>query len=289
MDLVILAAGMGSRFGGLKQIKEVGPNGEMIIDYSIYDAIKAGFNRVIFIIKKENLNYFKPLENKINKYVKVDYAFQNNDNVPNKYDKLKYRDKPLGTAHALLCAKDLIKDKFMVINADDFYGKESYEIGYNYLKKSNDYGIIGYLSKNTLSENGKVKRGVCEVKDGKLVNITESSLEKKEGKIICTPDNSDEKTTLKEDTLVSMNMLLLDKTIFKYIEKEFKVFLFKNDLNYEFYIPDVLLKVISDRTCKVIKTPSVWYGITYREDLEDLKKNILNLVKSNIYPTNLWK
>ena len=181
MDLVILAAGMGSRFGGLKQIKEVGPNGEMIIDYSIYDAIKAGFNRVIFIIKKENLKYFKLVENKIKKYVKVEYAFQNNDNVPNKYDKLKYRDKPLGTAHALLCVKDLIKDKFMVINADDFYGKESYEIGYNYLKKSNDYGLIGYLAKNTLSENGKVKRGVCEVKDGKLVNITESSLERKEG------------------------------------------------------------------------------------------------------------
>lgn len=287
MTLVVLAAGIGSRFGSLKQIEPVGLNGEIIMEYSIYDAIKAGFDEVVFIIKEENLNYFKTLEDKIKKYIKVKYAFQNNDNVPDEYEEIKNREKPLGTAHAILCAKKCINGKFMIINADDFYGRESFKLGYDYLKNNPYYGLVGYSIGNTLSANGAVKRGVCEIDDGILKTITESSVSIIDDKIVYTPLGTSDVLTADKDTIVSMNMLLFDETIFNYIEKEFKNFL---ELGAdEFYIPEVLFKTVEDgHICKVINTPSVWHGITYKEDLKPLKDNVKKLVNQKKYPNKLW-
>lgn len=287
MNLVILAAGMGSRFGGLKQLEPVGPNGELIIDYSIYDAVKVGFKKIIFIIKEENLDIFKSLiGSKVEKYIKVEYAIQNNDNVPDKY-KIKNREKPLGTAHAIMCAEKYIDDKFMVINADDFYGRQSFEIGYKYLKNE-DYGLVGYKIEATLSENGKVKRGVCEVNNGYLSSITECSVEKIDDKIYISPLDSND-VYLVESATVSMNMLMFDKSIFKYLKEEFKLFLENGE--DEFFIPNVLCKVINDghKKCRVLNTSSRWYGMTYKEDLKRVKDNILNLINKGVYPNKLWK
>ena len=185
LTLVILAAGMGSRFGGLKQIEPMGPNGEFIIDYSIYDAIKAGFNKVVFLIKEENYNIFKEtIGSRVEKHIKVEYCFQNNENVPVFYEELKERKKPLGTAHAILCCKDKVNEPFMMINADDFYGRDAYMKGAEFLRNINlesevhQYGMIGYKVKNTITENGAVKRGVCKVENNELVKLVESSVER---------------------------------------------------------------------------------------------------------------
>ena len=183
ITLVILAAGMGSRFGGLKQIEPMGPNGEFIIDYSIYDALQAGFNKVVFLIKEENYEIFKEtIGARVEPHIKVEYAFQKNDNVPLYYEELKERQKPLGTAHAILCCQDKVQEPFMIINADDFYGRDAFQKGAEFLKKMDtkkiphEYGMVGYLVKNTITENGAVKRGVCNVENGFLTKLVESSV-----------------------------------------------------------------------------------------------------------------
>ena len=297
ITLLILAAGMGSRFGGLKQIEPMGPNGEFIIDYSIYDAIKAGFNKVVFLIKEENYEVFKEtIGSRVEPFINVEYCFQKNDNIPIGYEIPESRVKPLGTAHAILCCKDKIKEPFMIINADDFYGDDAFIKGAEFLKNTdgNNYGLIAYRVKNTITENGTVKRGICEVKDNYLTKITESTVGKENGKIIARPLSGEKEFEVDENDTVSMNMLLFTPTIFNYIEDAFPAFLENNLDNLEkceFLIPDVLLNTIEDgfATTKVINTSATWYGVTYKEDTESVKEALSNLVKVKKYSKDLWK
>lgn len=299
ITLVILAAGMGSRFGGLKQIEPLGPNGEFIIDYSVYDAIKAGFTKIVFLIKEENYDIFKEtIGARVEPHIKVEYCFQKNDNLPEGYTLPDDRVKPLGTAHAILCCREKVNEPFIIINADDFYGRDAFEKGAEFLKSIKDekpypYGMIAYLVKNTITENGAVKRGVCEI-DGDVLNkITESSVERIDGKIIAKPLSGSEPFEVAEDDTVSMNMLLFTPSIFDYIESHFKEFLDSNKDNLEkceYLIPDVLFDTIKEgyATAKVIKTTSAWYGVTYKEDAEGVKKALKKLVDENVYPNHLW-
>ncbi|MBQ3307005.1 MAG: nucleotidyltransferase [Bacilli bacterium] len=301
LTLVILAAGMGSRFGGLKQITPLGPNEEFIIDYSVYDAIKAGFNKIVFLIKEENYELFKEtIGARVEPHINVEYCFQKNDNVPEKYQELlKTREKPLGTAHAILCCKDKVHEPFMMINADDFYGRDAYIKGAEFLRNvSNEepypYGLVGYLVKNTITENGSVKRGVCYIENSKLTKIVESSVEDVNGTIIATPlDTTIEPFEVSGEDTVSMNMLLFTPSIFSYIEKGFVPFLEKNKDNLEkceYLIPDVLFDSILNHyaTVEVIKTTATWYGVTYKEDADGVKEALKRLVDEGEYPNNLW-
>jgi len=301
ITLVILAAGMGSRFGGLKQITPLGPNDEFIIDYSVYDAIKAGFTKIVFLIKEENYDVFKEtIGARVEPHIKVEYCFQKMDNVPKYYDELKDRAKPLGTAHAILCCKDKVHEPFMIINADDFYGRDAFLKGAEFLKNVNDekpypYGMVGYLVKNTITENGSVKRGVCKVEDSYLKEITESSIEKDStGKITATPlDESIPAFEVNEDDTVSMNMLLFTPSIFAYIEDHFEEFLDKNKDNLEkceYLIPDVLFNSIDTgyATVEVLKTTATWYGVTYKEDAEGVKEALKTMASLGEYPIHLW-
>lgn len=295
ITLVILAAGMGSRFGGLKQVAPLGPNDEFIIDYSIYDAIKAGFNKVVFIIKEENYDIFKEtIGLRVESHVKVEYVFQNNNNIPKEYDIPKDRVKPLGTAHAILCAKEKINEPFAIINADDFYGRDAFIKAADFLMHTNDnhFGMIGYDVNKTMTENGSVKRGVCEVNDNKLVSIIESKVERVNNDIIATPLDGRTPFKVSEDATVSMNLLLFTPIIFTYIEDGLVSFLEanKNDLSTcEYLIPDVLFDSIKKgSTVSVIPTTATWYGVTYKEDSAYVKQSLKALVDNKEYNTNLW-
>lgn len=294
MTLVIMAAGMGSRFGGLKQIEAVGPNGEFIIDYSIYDAIKAGFTKVVFIIKEENYEIFKEtIGKRISDHIKVEYVFQNNDNVP--VDIPNERIKPLGTAHAILCCKDKVHENFAIINADDFYGRDSYLKVKDFIsnsKNDNEFALIGYNAIDTITNNGSVKRGICNVKDNYLVNLNESVINLENGKLNAKTlvDNKD--IEVHNNTTVSMNMFGFTPKLFELLENDFKDFLDNNDLmTAEYLIPEEVNKYLKNNIVKVkvIKTTSKWYGITYKEDLQLIKDEIKKLINDGIYPENLWK
>ena len=298
LTLVIMAAGMGSRFGGLKQIEPVGPNGEFIIDYSIYDAKEAGFSKVVFIIKEENYDIFretvgKRIENKID----VEYAFQRQTDIPEGYSVPEGRVKPWGTSHAILAAKDYVDGDFLVINADDFYGKDAFKEARKFFdekKDENEYAIIAYKIKNTLTENGSVKRGVCEEKDGFLTKIVESSVEEKDGKIVATPLDGSSPFEIESDCPVSMNMFCFTKNLFPYLEKNLVEFFEKNkeDLSKcEYLIPDTVFKAMKENyvRVKVIPTTAKWKGITYKEDKERLVNDINSLIDKKDYPKNLWK
>ena len=300
ITLVILAAGMGSRFGGLKQIAPLGPNGEFLIDYSVYDAIEAGFNKIVFLIKEENYDIFKEtIGSRVEPHINVEYCFQKNDNLPDGYEIPEERVKPLGTAHAILCCKDKVNEPFMIINADDFYGRDAYMKGADFLKNIKDeapypYGMVGYLVKNTITENGSVKRGVCKVEDNRLTEITESAVERTEnGQIIASPLNGNDPFEVAEDDTVSMNMLLFTPSIFKYIEDNFPTFLDENKDNLEkceYLIPDVLFKAISEgyASADVLKTDATWYGVTYKEDSDNVKSALKGMVEDKTYPNELW-
>lgn len=296
MELVIMAAGMGSRYGGLKQIEPIHKNGEFIIDYSIYDAIRYGFDKVIFIIKKENYEIFKStIGNRISDKIKTEYVFQSNDNVP--FEVPSDRVKPLGTAHAILCCKDTVKDNFLVINSDDFYGRDAFRVASEYLKsehKSNEFGMVGYIVSNTLTENGSVKRGVCELKDGYITNLVESSVEKVNDKIIASPLDGRDSFEVNDDTLVSMNMFMFTPKIFELLESDFLEF-YKNNVNNllkcEYLITEVVCNNIKkDKiTFKVLKTTSKWMGVTYKEDKEVVVEGINSLIEKGEYPDKLWQ
>lgn len=299
--LLIMAAGMGSRFGGLKQITPMGPNDEFIIDYSIYDAKKAGFNKVVFIIKEENYEVFKStIGSRVEPHIKTEYVFQNNDYVPEEYlSLLGERIKPLGTGYAILCAKDTIHEPFAVINADDFYGTDSYMTASTILdnlkeEKPYEYAMIGYNVVNTMTENGSVKRGLCKVENKNLVQITECSIEKVDEKIIATPLSGETPSfEVGENAIVSMNLLLFTPSIFPYLEKEFVKFLEKNksDLSKcEFFIPDAMFAAIKEgyATVQVEPTSAKWYGVTYKEDADNVKSSIKKLVEDGVYPNKLW-
>lgn len=299
ITLVILAAGMGSRFGGLKQIEPMGPNGEFIIDYSVYDAIKAGFNKIVFLIKRENYDLFKEtIGARVEPYIKTEYAFQELNNLPLGYTLPSDRVNPLGTAHAVLCCKEKVHENFAMINSDDFYGRDAFIKAYEYLSKvdesSSEYGMIGYKVANTLTENGSVKRGVCNVdNNGYLTNLTESKVERVNNEIIASPLDGSKAFTVKDDDTVSMNFLLFTPSIFNYIEEGFPEFFDNNKdnlLTAEYLIPDVLSNLIKNNkaSTKVIPTSANWYGVTYKEDTPGVKKAIQNLVDNHEYNDNLW-
>lgn len=297
MTLVIMAAGIGSRFGGLKQIEPVGPNKEFIIDYSIYDAIKAGFNKVVFVIKRENYELFrqtigKRIENKI----EVQYVFQDNNSNIDNIEIPKDRVKPLGTGHAVLCCKDIVKEPFVLINADDFYSRDGYLRAMNFITKNkdiNNYGLIGYKVGNTLSKNGTVKRGICEINGNKLLKLVESSIEVVDGNIIASPLDGSNSFNVSFDTLTSMNLFVFYPSIFKYLEDDFNKFIrsSKNLMDDEFLLPAVVCNHINSKeiTCEVIENDAVWKGITYPNDLEELKNYIINEIENGVYPINLYK
>ena len=222
MTLLILAAGMGSRFGGLKQMEPFGPNDEFIIDYSVYDAIKAGFKKIVFVIKEEMYEDFKKtIGERVEGHIEVEYAFQKMEDIP--VNRSFNRVKPWGTGQAVLCAKDKIHENFAMINADDFYGRNAFAKAYNFLEGAldNEFGLVGYRAINTITENGSVKRGVCNIVDGKLEGIEESSIEKVGDKIHCKPLSNNYEFDIEFNRLVSMNMLLFTPKIFEYLEEDF--------------------------------------------------------------------
>ena len=301
MTLVILAAGMGSRFGGLKQIEPIDEYGHFIIDYSIYDARREGFTKVVFIIKRENYDIFREtIGKRIEKKIEVEYVFQEIDNLPEGYSVPEGRIKPWGTAHAILCAKDKVDENFAIINADDFYGRDAYHVISKFMKNNNThdnilrYAMAGYKVKNTLTENGSVKRGVCEEENGYLTNIIECKVEKVDSEIIATPLEGGNSFKVLEDAPVSMNMFAFTKDIFKYLEEGFPLFLdkHKEDIDTcEYLIPSVVFEEIENKiaTVEVLKTNAIWQGITYKEDKEKVVKEIKKLVDNNEYPKDLWK
>ena len=301
MTLVILAAGMGSRFGGLKQIEPIDEYGHFIIDYSIYDAIREGFTKVVFIIKRENYDIFREtIGKRIEKKIEVEYVFQEIDNLPEGYSVPEGRIKPWGTAHAILCAKDKVDENFAIINADDFYGRDAYHVISKFMKNNNThdnilrYAMAGYKVKNTLTENGSVKRGVCVEENGYLTNIIECKVEKVDSEIIATPLEGGNSFKVLEDAPVSMNMFAFTKDIFKYLEEGFPLFLdkHKEDIDTcEYLIPSVVFEEIENKiaTVEVLKTNAIWQGITYKKEKEKIVKEIKKLVDNNEYPKDLWK
>lgn len=299
MDLVILAAGMGSRFGGLKQLEPIDENGNFIIDYSIFDAIRCGFNKVIFIIKEENYEIFretvgKRVENKI----KTEYVFQNNNNFPENITPPKDRVKPFGTGHAVLCAADKITDNFAVINSDDFYGYEAFKELAEFLKNDateNKYAIVGYDALKTMSEFGSVKRGVITTNNGYLEKVTECVLTKNESnQIFAAPvEEPDADTVHLEKPVVQVNFFGSTPKFVEHLKYHFEEFLNtnKNDLSScEFFLPYVISDIIQEKKAnvKVIETKATWLGVTYKEDKDYVVKSIKSFVDSGVYPTNLW-
>ena len=273
--LVIMAAGMGSRFGGLKQIAPLGPNGEIILDFSLYDAKEAGFNKAVFIIKKAIEKEFREVIGKrIEKMIDVSYVFQETDKIPEEFSSLKDREKPWGTGHAILCAKDEITTPFAVINADDYYGKEAFKLMHDSLVKNDNICMVGYKLYNTLTENGTVSRGVCEIEEGYLKSVTEHlALDKNSG--------------FPEDTIVSMNMWGFTPKIFETLEADFNAFLknLSNPHKEEFLLPVVVDNLIKNKGEKVsvIPTSEKWYGVTYKEDAAPVSEALKNMVDKGLY------
>jgi len=295
--LLILAAGMASRYGSMKQVDGFGPNGETIIDYSIYDAIKAGFGKISFIIREEFVDNFKAIfEPKLAGKVETDYVFQSYDLKPFGIDKEIERAKPWGTAHAVLAARNQINEPFCVINADDFYGYDSFEKMAKFLTTEvadDRYSLVGYQIDKTLSDYGSVSRGVCKVDDnGNMVEINERTQVyfKDGGKVVY--EEGGVETELSTDTRVSMNFWGFSPAVFKQSEKMFVDFVAANEdkPKSEFFIPLVADELIKSGTAsfKVIPTASKWFGVTYKEDKPIVQKCISDLVNSGVYPENLW-
>ena len=294
--LLILAAGMASRYGSMKQIDGFGPNGETIIDYSIYDAIKAGFGKVVFIIKEEFLDNFKAIyEPKLQGKIEVDYVFQNFDLKQFGIDTEIERAKPWGTAHAILAARHAIKEPFCVINADDFYGLDAYQKMVSFLTEEvngSNYCMIGYEIGKTLSEYGSVSRGVCKVDNtGNLEEINERTKVYKDGDAIVYEED-EEKFPLAVDTRVSMNFWGFTPEVFKTTLDLFKDFAEDNKENpkSEFFIPLVAEYLVKSQKAdfKVVPTSSQWFGVTYKEDKPIVQASIDQLIKDGLYPENLW-
>ena len=296
--LFVLAAGMGSRYGGLKQLDGLGPNGETIMDYSIYDAVRAGFGKVVFVIRHSFENDFRTkIINKYENVIPVELVFQELDYLPEGFTLNPERVKPWGTNHATLMGKDVIKEPFAVINADDFYGRESFSILADSLKemggKKDKYCMIGYRVGNTLSESGSVARGICEVNsESYLTTVVERThIERIDG-IVKFKDEAGEFVSINDNTPVSMNMWGFTPDYFDYSEKFFIEFLKENASNIkaEFFIPLVVNTLIESETVKlkVLDTPSMWFGVTYAEDRQSVVDKINSLVEAGEYPAKLW-
>ncbi len=297
--LLILAAGIGSRYGGLKQADGVGPSGEAILDYSIYDALNAGFGKVVFVIRRDIEKdmeeiFFSKWRDKI----EVDYTFQEIDDLPEGYEPPEGREKPWGTGHAIWVAKDKIREPFAVINADDFYGRQSYELAAGFLSDLDNllhsrYALVGYILNNTLSDHGHVSRAECFVSEKNLLTGIKERL-----KIHKTPsgpeyEENGEKTPIDESTVVSMNMWCFMPSLFQYLEEDLLEFLDKNsnEMKAEFLLPDVIDRLIKSGTVEipVLKTSEKWFGMTYREDKPEVEKKLAALVESGSYPLPIWK
>ena len=287
ITLVVMAAGMGSRFGGLKQIEPIGKNGEILLDYSVYDAVKAGFNKVVFVIKHAIEADFKAVVGKrIEKMVKTEYVFQETDSLPEGFVCPQDRVKPWGTAHAVLCCKDVVKEPFAVINADDYYGKSAFIKTAEFLKNNeSDYCMTGFRLVNTLTENGYVSRGVCDIENGKLKSVTERT------KIMdCkyTEDDGESWTALPPDTVVSMNLWGFMPDLFGFAENGFKEFLKKNiaTSKSEYYLPSVVSELIDSgkKNVKVLIAEDKWYGVTYKEDKQMVCDAINKMAEDGLYP-----
>ncbi len=297
--LFVLAAGMGSRYGGLKQLDRLGPGGETIMDYSIYDAIKAGFGKVIFVIRESFEKDFREIvADKFASLIDIEIVFQETSNVPEGCSYNPAREKPWGTNHAVLMGKDVIKEPFGVINADDFYGQNSFQVLADFLRsvenKQNEYCMVGYRVGNTLSESGTVSRGVCVVDENNyLQNVVErTSIEEKSGAVVFQNENGEE-VIIPSDTLVSMNMWGFTPDYFDYSIEHFKKFLLErgNDLKSEFYIPTVVNDLINsnEASCKVLDTNSKWFGVTYADDRPQVILKLNDLIRKGDYPAQLFK
>lgn len=296
--LVVLAGGLGSRFQGLKQVEPIDEHGNFIIDYSIYDARRAGFNKVVFVIKEENLEIFKStIGNRIANFIEVEYAFQGmNDFVPKDVD-ATMRKKPFGTGHALLCAAGKVKGDFTVINADDFYGFEGLRRASQFFDDYPDpltYAVICYKAKNTLTDKGKVRRGICEIKDGYFINVVENNMEKIDGKILATPEGTQDTRQIDGNILVNMNLLCFRDNFFDILESQFELFLtdMQTDIEKDEFLLLNQMPYASSKLgakMKVFSTSSNWYGVTYREDKESVTQAIKTLIEEKVYPENLWQ
>jgi UTP-glucose-1-phosphate uridylyltransferase len=295
--LLILAAGMGSRYGGLKQMDELGPNGESIIDYSVFDAIRAGFGKVVFVIRPSFADAFKErFENRLEGKIKTEYVFQELENIPHGFSIPEGREKPWGTGHAMLMAKDAIKEPFGIINADDFYGQEAFLSAVKFINNhpgEDEYAMIGYPLKNTLSENGTVSRGVCQTNnEGYLQEITERTKIGWENKDIFYYEGN-EKTKLTGKEPVSMNFWILKPSFFEHLQDGFNKFLEENGnaLKSEYYFnvrADELIKSGKASTL-VIDTDAQWFGITYKEDKPMVQQSLNQLIAKGDYPPKLWE
>lgn len=301
--LVIMAAGMGSRFGGLKQIEPVSDNGEIILDFSLYDAVMAGFKKVIFVIKRENEEDFRKLiDNGAGKYIDVEYAFQELTDLPQGYQVPEGRVKPWGTAHAVLAARHLADGPIAVINADDYYGPGAFQSIYNFLENAEDgekyqYCMVGYQIENTLTENGFVSRGVCKTSaDGLLTEITErTKIQWENEKIVYTEDDGESKTEIPKGTTVSMNFWGFTPSMMKEMEAGFPAALDKilaeNPMKGEYFLPSVADRLIREGKAevKVLKSQDRWYGVTYKEDKESVVSALQSMKDKGEYPDKLWK
>ena len=301
--LVVLAAGMGSRYGGMKQLDPVGPGGQIIIDYSIFDARRAGFEKVIFIIRKENEAAFREvIGDRLSHLMEVEYAFQSLDDLPAPYAVPEGRTKPFGTGQAVLSARHLIHGPFAVINADDYYGPEAFQVIYDYLSTHSDddkyrYAMVGYLLKNTVTENGSVARGICvENADGTLASVTErTKIETYENGIHFTEDDGKTWTDVDADSVVSMNLWGFSENFVAEAKTRFAAFLDKalveNPLKGEYFLPSVVSQLIEEgkATVQVLRSTDKWYGVTYKEDKPVVVKAIADKTAAGLYPDDLWK
>lgn len=296
--LVVLAAGIGSRYGGLKQIEAVGPHGAIVIEYSVYDAIRAGFDRVVCVIRRDIEKDFRAIvSSRFEKQIPVDYVYQDMEDLPAGFSVPADRKKPWGTGHAVLACRKVVKSPFAVINADDFYGRRSYDALGGFLNgakpESTDYCMVGFTLRNTLSEHGHVARGVCEVdKSGLLTRVVESTSIEKTDTGARFSDASGATHELTGDEVVSMNMWGLTPSLFGHLEREFALFLEKNGSNpkAEFFLPTVVDGLINNgiATAKVLSTPELWFGVTYPQDKAVVVEGIRALVAKGVYPEKLW-
>ena len=300
--LIIMAAGMGSRFGGLKQVTPLGPSGELIIDYSIHDAMEAGFERIVFVIKHEIEDVFKEfIGNRIEKIVQTDYVFQELTELPEGYSIPEGRVKPYGTAHAVWCCRDIVKGPFMFINSDDYYGKDCFKHIYNFITNPVKDGIkhlamAGYILENTLTENGSVSRGVVELgENNKVVSIQErTKIEIRDGKPMFTEDDGENWTELDRKSYVSMNCWGYPEDMFDIFDKELRVFLEttakENPLKGEFYLPIMADKITKEGIADVTVLPvsDKWFGVTYAEDKPKVMEALKNLADTGVYSQRLW-
>lgn len=301
--LVIMAAGMGSRYGGLKQIDPVDAQGHIIMDFSIFDAKKAGFEKVVFIIKRENeADFREAIGDRVSEYMEVAYVFQELTNIPEGFEVPEGRVKPWGTAHAVFSCMEEVEGPFAVINADDYYGQEAFQLIYDYLSNHEDddkyrYTMVGYKLGNTVTDNGYVSRGVCSTNEkGELVSVQERTrIEKRNGGIAYTEDAGETWTELPEDTIVSMNMWGFSNSILKEIKTGFASFLEKglkeNPMKCEYYLPSVVSALVEkeEATVAVLKSSDKWYGVTYKEDKPMVVAAIQGLKDKGLYPEYLWK